>query len=83
MYAKLKFNSGVSTALAIRDIVRLITESAAGNASLSNLGSIDTSSSTLTAGVNSGWTLYTGQSIPANSTAASATSDSFYTLQAT
>jgi hypothetical protein len=83
MYAKLKFNSGVSTALAIRDIVRLITESAAGSASLSNLGSIDTSSSTLTAGVNSGWTLYTGQSIPANSTAASATSDSFYTLQAT
>jgi hypothetical protein len=83
MYAKLKFNSGVSTALAIRDIVRLITESAAGSASLSNLGSIDTSSSTLTAGVNSGWTLYTGQSIPANSAAASATSDSFYTLQAT
>lgn len=83
MYAKLKFNSGVSTALAIRDIVRLITESAAGNASLSNLGSIDTSNSTLTAGVNSGWTLYTGQSIPANSASASATSDSFYTLQAT
>ena len=83
MYAKLKFNSGVSTALAIRDIVRLITESAAGNASLSNLGSIDTANSTLTAGVNSGWTLYTGQSLPANSAAASATSDSFYTLQAT
>jgi len=83
MYAKLKFNSGVSTALVIRDIVRLITESAAGNASLSNLGSIDTSNSTLTAGTNSGWTLYTGQSIPANSASASNSSDSYYTLQAT
>jgi len=83
MYAKLKFNSGLSPALAIRDIVRLITESAAGNASLSNLGSIDVSNSTLTAGVNSGWTLYTGQSIPANSASVSNSSDSFYTLQAT
>ncbi len=83
MYAKLKFNSYVAPALAVRDIARLITESAAGNASLSNLGSIDVSNSTLTAGVNSGWTLYTGQSIPTNSTAASSTSDSFYTLQAT
>ena len=83
MYAKLKFNSGTSTALAIRDIVRLITESAAGNASLSNLGSISTSDSELSAGVNSGWTLYAGQSIPANSASASSSSDSFYTLQAT
>jgi hypothetical protein len=83
MYAKLKFNSAVPAAKAVRDIVRLITESAAGNASLSNLGSIDVSNSTLTAGVNSGWTLYTGQSIPTNSTAASYSSDSFYTLQAT
>ena len=83
MYAKLKFNSGTSTALVIRDIVRLITESAAGSASLSNLGSIDTSNSTLTAGTNSGWTLYTGQSIPANSASASNSSDSYYTLQAT
>lgn len=82
MYAKLTFNTSVAVGLKIRDIVRLITESASGSAALANLENIDTGNSELVAGLNSGWTLADGYTLPSSGTAVSAT-DAQYILEGT
>ena len=67
MYAKLAFATGTKTGEAVRDIVTLITDSNSGSASLDNLEFITTSSSSLTAGTNSGWSLHEdSNSIPSD-----------------
>ena len=84
MFAKLTFNPGTAVGGKIRDIVRLITESAAGTVSLSNLEFINVSGSYLHAGVNSGWTLASGSAtLPAAGTAVSAAAggDGLYYLE--
>lgn len=80
MYAKLVFNASVGAGLKVRDVVRLITDSNSGSASLSNLENIDTNASELVAGTNSGWSLASGFTLPSTGTAVSA-SDSQYILQ--
>lgn len=82
MYAKLAFNASTTLGLRVRDVIRLITESATGNASLSNLETIDVANSELIAGVNSGWTLAAGQTLPAAGTAV-AEADAAYILEGT
>ena len=82
MYAKLAFNASTSLGLRVRDVIRLITESATGSASLSNLETIDVANSELVAGVNSGWTLATGQTLPTAGTAVSV-DDASYILEGT
>ena len=80
MYAKLTFNSGTSTAAAIRDIVRLISDSNSGSANLSNLEFVNTSASELVAGVNSGWSVNSaGGTLPSSGTAVGS-DDSNYIL---
>lgn len=80
MYAKLSFNSGTSTAAAIRDIVRLISDSNSGSANLSNLEFVNTSASELVAGVNSGWSVNSaGGTLPSSGTAVGS-DDSNYIL---
>jgi len=70
MYAKLTFNSGTSTGAAIRDIVRLISDSNSGSANLSNLEFVNTGVSELVAGVNSGWSVNSaGGTLPSSGTA--------------
>lgn len=80
MYAKLLFTSGTTAWQAIRDITRLIDDSSSGSASLSNLEFIDTNSSDLYAGVNSGWALHSSYSLNSGSIT---TTDSHYVLQGT
>lgn len=80
MYAKLKFNAGTTTSEAVRDIARLINDSNTGAADLNSLEFIDSASSELFAGVNSGWSLHT--STPLQSGAVTLT-DSKYILQGT
>ena len=81
MYAKLSFATGTKTGEAVRDIVTLITDSNGGSASLDNLEFITTSSSSLTAGTNSGWSLHEdSNSIPSDGTAVSST-DSHFILE--
>ena len=83
MYAKLNFNTGTSTAEAIRDIVRLISDSNSGSANLSSLEFVNTSTSELFAGVNSGWSVNSaGGTLPSTGTAVSS-SDSNYILTGT
>ena len=83
MYAKLNFNTGTSTAEAVRDIVRLISDSNSGSANLSNLEFVNTSTSELFAGVNSGWSVNSaGGTLPTIGTAVSS-SDSNYILTGT
>lgn len=80
MYAKLTFNSGTSTAAAVRDIVRLISDSNSGSANLSNLEFVNTSASELVAGVNSGWSVNSaGGALPSSGTAVGS-DDSNYIL---
>lgn len=81
MYAKLHFPAEIDSSGKIRDIVRLITESAAGTAALANLEYITVSKSSLTTGTNSGWTLHSGYTMPSSGTGLS-TSDSVYVLEA-
>ena len=81
MYAKLSFATGTKTGEAVRDIVTLITDSNGGSASLDNLEFINTGSSSLTAGTNSGWSLHEdSNSIPSDGTAVSST-DSHFILE--
>lgn len=80
MYAKLKFPSGTTNGEAVRDITRIIHESSSGSASLSNLEFITTSESELIAGVNSGWSLHSSNSLQSGSIAAA---DAQYILQGT
>lgn len=84
MFAKLTFNPGTAVGGKIRDIVRLITESAAGTASLSNLEFINTDGSELYTGTNSGWVLASGSAtLPVAGTAVSAAvgGDGIYYLE--
>jgi hypothetical protein len=81
MYAKLTFNGGTTTAGAVRDIVRLITDSNSGSASLSNLEFVNTNASELVAGVNSGWSLHSSSNVLPSSGSAINASDSNYILQ--
>lgn len=81
MYAKLVFPGDTKTGEQIRDIVRLITSSTSGTASLSGLEFIDTANSTV-AGGNTGWSLHSSSpSIPSSGAAVSA-ADSNFTLEA-
>lgn len=75
MYAKLVFTDYNYGSARVRDVVRLITDSASGSASLSNLEFINQDLSTLTAGVNSGWTLKSGQTFKTSGTALGAGDD--------
>lgn len=78
MYAKLTFLGGTTAGEANRDIARLITASNSGTADLDDLEFINTSSSTLYAGTNSGWSLHSSSnSIPASGTSVSSTDSNF------
>lgn len=78
MYAKLTFLGGTTAGQANRDIARLIAASNSGTADLDDLEFINTSSSTLYAGTNSGWSLHSSSnSIPASGTTVSSTDSNF------
>lgn len=82
MYAKLVFSDYNYASAMVRDVVRLLTDSASGSASLSNLEFINQDLSTLTAGVNSGWTLKSGQTFKTSGTALGA-GDNEWILEST
>jgi len=82
MYAKLDFPPGTPAAQRNRDIVRIITESAAGRANLSNCEFITVAASQLVAGENSGWTFANANNANVNTGAYTANSDSVYVLKA-
>lgn len=64
MFAKLNFPTTVTAAQAVRDVTRIIHDSSSGNADLNNLEFINVLDSELYAGVNSGWSLAGGVTLP-------------------
>lgn len=81
MYAKLVFSDYNNGSAVVRDVVKLITDSAAGNASLSNLEFVNENASELITGLNSGWTLRAGQTFPSAGDALTS-ADSEWVLEA-
>ena len=71
MFAKLSFPAGITAAQAVRDVTRIIHDSSSGTASLSNLEFISVLDSELYAGVNSGWSLAGGVTLPTGAVEAS------------
>lgn len=71
MFARLSFPTGVTAAQAVRDVTRIIHDSSSGSANLSNLEFINVLDSELYAGVNSGWSLAGGVTLPTGAVEAS------------
>jgi hypothetical protein len=64
MFAKLNFSTAITAAQVVRDVTRIIHDSSSGSASLNNLEFINVLDSELYAGVNSGWSLAGGVTLP-------------------